>query len=545
MATPTRAPQPPSQYSPLSQQVGAGSTSPLSGPSAGVRTKQRKIDVSRLWQQARETVRGQFITFASIILIFSVIAGLLVMRAFSQAYADLDTIASGSVPSVDAAQAMSQYIEDIDAKTADYLAAASLTDKIPCTIIGSNRNPGLLTDHDCDQINIDAELILANKELYIAIHNVTYPGEHTAVERITAGFEEYKADVAVEEYEYALAASKTDPRDEHLQKARDAYTAATNVLNQRITTQPTLDAHGNPVYDEPTVPNCILEGRTIAAKDWPLGSLQQNIDCLSSINKGYLDAAYTDTVNSLGITTVLLGLLCLVFCGLLVFTLVRMVLLTHRVINVGLTLATLIALIFSFMVLTSFTALSGRHGAFGVMVQDAYDSVYDSVLLKRYGTAANADESRWLIAVDFGDQTEIDRWQQDWYTNRAHVNTLIQQVGNNRAWPNEEDQPLADMQSHWNTYTSIDPQIRALATNTANPNRIHDAQALSTGKSNDNFYAFTTAVDQLIAVNREHYTATYKVTYDNVTRSIPLSIILFPLIGLLAVWGISRRLRDF
>src|SRR2546421_12867451 len=161
MATPTQAPQPPAQSSSLSQQVGPGGTSQLSRSSARVPTKQlRMIDVSGLWQQARETIRGQCITLASIIFIFSVIAGFLVMRAFSQASTDLNTIASGSVPSVDAAQAMSQYIEDIDAKTADYLAAASLTDKIPCTIIGSNRNPGLLTDHDCDQINIDAELVL-------------------------------------------------------------------------------------------------------------------------------------------------------------------------------------------------------------------------------------------------------------------------------------------------------------------------------------------------------------------------------------------------
>ena len=540
--TPTQIPQPPAPHSSLQQQARAGSTSPLAGSST---RKQPKIDVKRLWQQSRETVKGQCTLLASIILIFSILTGLLVMQALNQAYTNLDTIASGSVPSVDAAQAMSQYIEDIDAKAADYLAAASLTNKIPCTIIGSNRNPGLLTDHDCDQINIDAELVLANQQLYIATHNVTYPGEHTAVERITAGFEEYKADVAIEEHEYSLAASKTDPSDEHLQKARDAYTAATNVLNQRILTQPTLDANGKPVYDETTIPNCVLGGRTIAAKDWPLGSLQQNIDCLSSINKGYLDAAYNDTVSFLGITTWLLGLLCLVFCGLLGFALIRMMLLTHRVINVGLTLAVLIALILSVMIETSFATMAGRHGAFGVMVQDAYDSTYDTALLKRYGTAANADESRWLIAVDFGDQAEINRWQQDWDTNRAHVNSLIQQVGSNRAWPNEENQLLADMQSHWSAYTSIDPQIRALAENTANPNRIHDAQVLSTGKSNENFYAFNDAVDNLSRVNRDHYTAIYQVTYATLAHFIPLSIILFPLAGLLAAWGISRRLRDF
>jgi hypothetical protein len=467
------------------------------------------------------------------------------MQAFRQSSTDLNTIANGSVPSVDAAQAMSQYIEDIDAKAADYLAAASLTAQIPCTIIGSARNPGNLTDHDCDALNIDAELILANKQLYIAIHNVTYPGERTAVERITAGFEEYSADIAVEQHEYALATSKTDPRDEHLQKARLAYTAATNVLNLRITKQPTLDANGNPVYDEATIPNCVVNGRTIAARDWPLGSLQENIDCLSSINKGYLDAAYQDTTSFLGITTVLLVLLCLAFCGLLVFVLVRMALLTHRVINSGVTLATVLALVMSVVVITNFAAMSGRHGTFGLMVQDAYDNVSTTALLKRYGTAANADESRWLIAVDFGDQTEINRWQQDWYANKAQVNTLIQQVNSNRAWSAEEDQPLADMQSHWNTYISIDPQIRALAENTANPNRIHDAQALSTGQSNENFYAFTTALDRLSTVSRDHYTTTSTITNATLTYFIPLSILLFLLIGLLAVWGIARRLKDF
>jgi hypothetical protein len=537
MATSTQTPP---QYpsSPMQNGIGGGSQHP--GTPARITRRGNS-----LWQQARKTLKGQFITLASAIFILSIIAGLLIMQAFRQSYTDLNTIASGSVPSVDAAQAMSQYIEDIDAKAADYLAAASLTAQTPCTIIGSARNPGNLTDHDCDALNIDAELILANKQLYIAIHNVTYPGEHTAVERITAGFEEYSADVAVEEHEYALATSKTDPRDEHLQKARLAYIAATNVLNLRITKQPTLDANGNPVYDEANIPNCVLDGRTVAARGWPLGSLQENIDCLSSINKGYLDAAYNNSASFLGATTILLGLLCIAFCGLLVFALVRMVLITHRIINIGLTLATILALVGSFVVITSFTSMSGRHGSFGLIVQDAYDNVYDSALLKRYGTAANADESRWLIAVDFGDQSEINRWQQDWYVNRGHVNTLIQQVDANRAWPDEENPSLASLQSHWTTYTSIDPQIRALARNTANPNRIHDAQALSTGQSNENFYAFTAAVDRLSEVSRDHYTATYSATNANLMRSIPTSILLFLCIGLLAVWGIARRLKDF
>lgn len=546
MATPTKPSllqQSSAQYPSLTG-PNAPSSMPVPGSTNKMRRSIRPATIGHLWQRARTTLKGQFILLATCIFLLSLLAALLVTQAFRQSYSDLDMIANGSVPSVDAAQTMSQYIEDIDAKSADYLAAASLTEKNQCTVIGSNRNAGNLTNHDCDQVNIDAELVLANQQLYLAIHNVTYPGERTAVQRITAGFEEYSADITIEQHEYALATSKTNPSDEHLQRAKQAYLAATNVLNVRITRQPTLDANGNPVYDETAIPNCMIEGKSIAAKQWPLVSLQQNIDCLSGINKGYLDTAYNDTMNFLGLSTLGIGVLCLVFCALLIFTSTRMTMVTHRILNIGLVFATIVALVFSLTIVGNLLGISGRHGAFGSMVKDDYDSVYYAALLKRYGTAANADESRWLIAVDFGDKVEINRWQQDWYTNKAQVETLIKSAVANRTY-NQEDQPLTDMQTYWGAYTRIDPQIRALANTTTNPNRIHDAQELSTGKSNENFYKFTTAVDQLSTANRNYYNSTYRTTDDNLTRFIPLSIFLFPLIGLLAVWGTARRLQDF
>lgn len=128
--------------------------------------------------------------------------------------------------------------------------------------------------------------------------------------------------------------------------------------------------------------------------------------------------------------------------------------------------------------------------------------------------------------------------------HRTHVNALIAQAVGNRTWP-EEDLPLANIQSYWKTYTDIDPQIRALAVKTTNPRRIHDAEALSTGKSNDNFSAFTEAVDRLGQANRGYYTRTYTLTNAALIRSIILSSTLFPLIGLLAVWGTAHRLKDF
>ncbi len=206
--------------------------------------------IEKLWQQTRGTLKGRFILLAACIVIFALAQALFFAHSFQQASSDLDTINSGSIPSIDAAQAMAQYIEDIDAKSADYLATAPLTTTVPCSIVGTTFNPGPLTVHDCDDRNISAEIVLANQQLYLAIHNVTYPGERTATERITAGFEDYMAQVAIMRHEYDLAISKTNTRDVHMQKAHEAYIAANAILTTAIVTKPTSQTAQNYVYDE-------------------------------------------------------------------------------------------------------------------------------------------------------------------------------------------------------------------------------------------------------------------------------------------------------
>src|SRR5581483_4851055 len=88
--------------------------------------------VSRLLAHVRQailgTLRGQFLAQASFILLLALVLAVMVSQSFSRASDDLNTSGNGSIPSVDGAQAMAQYIEDIDAISADYLATAALTD---------------------------------------------------------------------------------------------------------------------------------------------------------------------------------------------------------------------------------------------------------------------------------------------------------------------------------------------------------------------------------------------------------------------------------
>ncbi len=505
--------------------------------------------VGHIIQQGQKTLKGQFVIMALVAFILSLILALFSSMALQRAANDLTTIAEGSIPSVDAAQAMTQYMEDIDARAADFLATAALTETFTCTIPGSSSssiNKGLLSVHDCDMLTLHAEYTLANQQLFNAAHNVTYVGERTAIENITEGFEEYSAAISIMTYEYNQAANKTDPNDEHMQKAYAAYMHASTILHKQLDHYPSTV---NVVASEKNIPSCQVHvpvgaDKTYTAFEWSHGSLETNLDCLSSINQSYLNQAYEDTESFLSNTQAWALILCFVFWAILLFAMLRMIFISHRIINPGLTLSFLTGVIFGLIVLALIANLTGRQGVYGQMVKDDYDSVYYANLLKRYGTNANADESRWLIAQAYKDQANSDYWSQDWLTNVAYVKSLISKAHANRTWP-EEDQPLNNIDPNWDTYYSIDDNIRSIANDTSNPNHLQDAERLSTGDSNKSFSGFIDAVDQLRAANYDHYHATYDATKGSLQSLITWCFLLFPCCGLVALWGVTQRLKDF
>lgn len=504
---------------------------------APAKVNKQKHTWRQLRQQATGTLKGQFVVLAASCMLLTLVMALYSFQSLNRAENDLNTIASGSIPSVDAAQTMAQYMDDIDAKSADYLATAALLNQEPCSIPGSS-DQLTLTVHNCDDQIISAEITLANDALYKAAHNVTYPGERIAVERITAGFEEYIADISIMRYEFQQTNGHTDPHNVHMTNAYIAYQNASYVLHQRISSQPATV--------ETNLPSCQvgIDQHTVDANTWVNGSLEDNLDCLSSINKTALDQAYNDTTGFLNATLFIFVIFLVGLTLLLLWTIGRMMWASHRVVNLGLVLALLLGVTFSFSVASFLGNLSGRHGDFGQMVKDDYDSVYYAALLQRYGTDANADESRWLIALAFNDQASVTKWAQDWQTNTQQVDTLIQRAQDNRTWPSE-DQPLGDMRTSWATYYNIDGQIRVEANNTKDAQRIYKAEQLSTGQSNMAYRTFADAVSRLSKANYDHYHTTLNMTQAAFSTDILLCALLYPLVGLLALWGIASRLRDF
>jgi hypothetical protein len=532
MVTAPHSPVPPSPiYSGIAQKQ--RSTSTTAAPFANF--------ITSLWQCMWHTLKGQFLLIAVFGLLLSIISAFTLSLLFQRAADDLNTIAYSSIPSVNSAQKFTQYIDDIDAKATDYLATGALKTPVACTIVGPNNQTTPTaqpqTIHDCDKLNIDAEIPLANHQLYLSANNVTFPGEETAVERITAGMEDYIALIRQSQYDYTLANGSNDPHNTHLQQAYIDYKQANQILSQHI-------QMGSQKNIETQVPTCHLTTGNLSPAQWTAAGISTNADCLSWINKSHVDAAYQDTLNFLGISIFIAIGLCTLFCALILFAVVRMAITTHCIINIGLSLSLLGGIIFSVSAISLLSSYAGDHGTFTHIVSDSYGSVYDAAILERTATNANADESRWLIAKEFNDPAAVTYWANDWQTNKDLVAHYIALAKQNQTY-NEEKKPLSDMDSEWKAYTDIDTTIRTTANNTAQSDDILAAEKISTGPSNATFGNFTNAVITLSNVNNNYYQQFLNTMNGQLSILIQLSAIIYVVFGLLAVWGIAGRLKDF
>ena len=373
---------------------------------------------------------------------------------------------------------------------------------------------------------------------------MSHPGEHTALDRIVAGLEEFADHIAVMRDEEAQILSPGNTQDPHLVRARDAYTQATDVLHTRINRQPLLDQQGRPVFAEQPVPACRVREDIVDGAVWPLGSFETNLRCLNNTNIDDVDKVYQTTLAFLNQRLIVAKLLGGLFSLVLVGATVRMMVVTHRIGQIALLAGLVLSAGYSMVVVRDLQQLIDRHQAFGLMVKDAYDSIYRVNHLRRYATLASSAESNWLIAKTFGDESGAKRWEVSWHSNVTDVQKDIAALQQNRTWA-EEDRPLTDIADHWQAYVAVDGHIRAIAQRDGTSSNVQDATKLSISDSNHAFADLGSALDRLNAVDRTYLARTDQHTALLVARDIRLSWLLIPLAGLAATLGILRWLKDF
>jgi hypothetical protein len=496
----------------------------------------------RLWRFFT-MLRGQFLSFIVALLFLAALTALIVAQSASRAYNDLGALGQESIPSVDAAQTIASTLEDANARAANYLLPSSLTASAPCVLATTGLSIGTLTTHECDSRDIDADLALVNSELYSAsaTHSTAYRGERTAIEQTQLGLEEYVADIDLMRYEFAQATNNTLPSDPHMQQAYNAYKAATSVLYQQVVPPSagyTLDAESVPLN---LLPVCILNGQTFSPQQWTGGGIEQNVGCLSFIGKTHLDQAYQDTVKFVGISLGLIFGSCIYSCILLFWATWSMSATTHRLINPGLTLALLIALVFTGIALSDFNVMYGQRGDFAVIKND-YSLVYTVANVQRYSTAAQAAQERWLLALTFNNQPDAAIWQGEQAKDMQMATTLLRSIGQNVITP-QADSLLLSMQRNWKTYQAASTQVDAAA-HAGDAAAIAAADHLDSGQAEPAFRQFRASVLQFSQNTRADYSKAFTDTQGMFQLLTTWCALAFLLAGLIGAVGIAVRLRE-
>jgi hypothetical protein len=480
---------------------------------------------------ATTTLRGRTLILGSLLVVFSLGLTWFINMQLARANQDVQTIARASIPSVDAAESLATLLQDLDASAADYLSAAGLHELHPCILPSETSSIGMFTNHDCDARAIPLYVQMMNNQIYLAIRNVTYPGEKTALLDTQNGLEVYLEDISHMQEDYELGSQSSSHQYSDLQRAYADDMAAENVLTQHISTEPL------PAYEPiASLPSCTFPGtnQTASAAIWTQGSLQTQVRCLAAINQAHLQQAYSDSLTFLTGSSFLVAVASLIFVLLLVTALARTIRLSRRRIQMLLSLAVLLALGACVYSCTTLFSLAGNTGAFHRMVISDRVSIDAAARIRDYGTTANADESRYLIAENFNDASAIVRWQDDWNTNSAQVMTDMRVAKNNITYHPAEDNAYAGMAHWWSEYLQQDANIRSAIKNSnpQDPNRALPAQEISTGVSDKDFGSFLDATNQLAQVNQHDYEQTLTEVQNLLGYASLLVLILLPLSGL-------------
>ncbi len=501
-------------------------------PAMQVSTSPARSFSERLWQRFA-TLRGRFTMLLSAIVVITCLTTLAIALSSIRAYSDLNTIGTESIPSISAAQIIIPYQEDIDAHAADYLANTSGNEQRLCVSSITGQQLGLLSVHDCASRIIDTDLLQINQQLFLAGQNISFPGARTALEQTQAGLEAYVADINLMRYEYSQAANHSDPNDPHMQQAYQASHAAQVVLLQQLSGR---------VVNEPDLPSCMLDGQVLGPQTWPDEGIEKNMLCLSALGKPRLDTAYQDTVSFFGISLGIVFGLSIYSCIFIIWATWSMVTTTHKLFNLGLTVALLVTLFSTTIVLGDFDAIYGYKGDFSVIAR-AYNNVYTTGILEQESAQVQADQARWLEALSFHDPN-ANQWGQDGQAKSQQVATLLRTLSAS-SQPSQATPLLAKIQQDWSQYNAQAGQVAELANSAGSASSISQAESLHINGASAAFQTFTGDVQQLSALNKSDYAGIFADARDRLALLTTWWAIVFPVLGVIGAWGIVGRLKDF
>jgi hypothetical protein len=331
------------------------------------------------------TLAGQFRLLVLVAIILAMLALGVTFWVLGNVYQDFYTIASNSAPSVKIAQDLGQAVQNADTAAANYQLYARInvtrSDYDPKVYGGCQHdNSGNATTglSECAWQDFLSSRQQVYDLIYQARINITYPGEADAVNAITNRFLDYTG---------LVTTMKTELDQGHSEAALAIYKSAEDILTGNLGGIP-LDAQGHSPEEQ------------LKLKGWQgfdptklyLG-IAANVHKLGAINQTYLDKAFAEAQSNITVylrVVVVVYLLLIICLALLCF---RHAQITHRVLNLGYSLALVGALLVSYFLLN---ALITTNNAYRNLQTDftTINAIAQAQLLLADG---NADESRVLL----------------------------------------------------------------------------------------------------------------------------------------------------
>lgn len=485
----------------------------------------------RLWRRFT-TLRGRFRILIIALVVVTCLTALTVFLSSNRAATDLNTIGTESIPSISATQKMVPYLEDIDARAADYLANVSTTAQ-PCINSLTGQQMGNLSVHDCAGQIISSDQLVLNQQLYLAEQNVAFPGSRTALEQTQNGLQTYIGEINLMRYEYGQAVPG-NAGDAHLLKAYQAERAAQTTLLQQLTGR---------VVTEPDLPACTLNGQTLSPQTWPGAGIETNMLCLSALGKPHLDSAYTDNVSFFGISLGLVFGLSIYCCIFLIWSTWSIISTTRKLFNPLLLLALLVALASTSVVLADFDAIYGHNGYFSVIADD-YNHVYLAGTLEQGVAQVQADQARRLTALHFHDQPLADQWQQAEQLRSQQVVASLQTfLADTSSSP--EASLAAKIRQDWQFYAMQAQTTTQLLGTSGSSSALSQAENWHIHQVGSAFQAFSADIQQFSSANTGDYQRILQEASARLATLTTWWAIIFPVFGVLGAWGIERHLKDF
>lgn len=460
-----------------------------------------------LWPLGLNTLARQFTALVGLNTILALVGLAVSVYGLNEVSTNFNTVISSSAPSITAAQQLGQAFEDADAKAADYQLAARLDVSSPDFNPKIYGEKGLLNQAWNSYQQHRREI---DQLLFQARRNITYPGEAETIAILTDRFLDYNARIAIMRWELEHG---------HREASFAIYKSAHDLLVGNLNNV-TQDHSGHSPEEQAKLagwPNFELSKTYLG--------IEANLHKLAEINRQELNKAAQVGQRSIGFATLLTLVTSLSLLASLGFLCLRWALVTHRLVNPAYSLAFLLALITTTLLLLSLARAAQDYKTVAV---DSFISIDAAAEARQLATDANADESRLLLSPEgVGlDSTspalnsEVRKaFQGDGLADAFQKNQLLLRKQLEAAWKNVTYQgersalcqitasPLSSYTCPGSPgyvledYLKLDRQMRDLF----KQNLLAAAIELDTGRSNETFGKLDSALQELSKVNETEF----------------------------------------